>query len=141
MITVFPAKSIITMNVSMPSAEAVAVRDGKIIETGTLESLQPWLNKHDHEIDEQFKNSFIVPGLIDPHLHPSMAAVLLPTYFITAMEWKMPWGTTPATRSPTEYDERLKEALSKPTHGELFITWGHHNFVAWTYFSFSFKFH
>ncbi|MDA7602343.1 amidohydrolase [Gammaproteobacteria bacterium] len=127
MITVFPAKSIITMNASMPSAEAVAVRDGKIIETGTLESLQPWLSKHDHEIDEQFKNSFIVPGLIDPHLHPSMAAVLLPTYFITAMEWKMPWGTTPATRSPAEYDERLKEALSKPTHGELFITWGHHN--------------
>lgn len=127
MITVFPAKSIITMNASMPRAEAVAVRDGKILETGTLESLKPWLSKHDHEIDEQFKNSFIVPGLIDPHLHPSMAAVLLPTFFITAMEWKMPWGTTPATRTPAEYDERLKEALSKPTHGELFITWGHHN--------------
>ena len=127
MITVFPAKSIITMNASMPRAEAVAVRDGKILETGTLESLQPWLSKHDHKIDEQFKNSFIVPGLIDPHLHPSMAAVLLPTYFITAMEWKMPWGTTPATRSPAEYDKRLKEAISKPTHGELFITWGHHN--------------
>ena len=126
MITVFPAKSIITMNASMPRAEAVAVRDGKILETGTLESLQPWLGKHDHKIDEQFQNSFIVPGLIDPHLHPSMAAVLLPTYFITAMEWKMPWGTTPATRSAAEYDERLKEALSKPTHGELFITWGHH---------------
>jgi len=127
MITVFPAKTIITMNASMPRAEAVAVRDGKILETGTLESLQPWLGKHDHKIDEQFQNSFIVPGLIDPHLHPSMAAVLLPTYFITAMEWKMPWGTTPATRSPAEYDERLKEAISKPTHGELFITWGHHN--------------
>lgn len=127
MITVFPAKSIITMNASMPRAEAVAVRNGKILETGTLESLKPWLNKYDHEIDEQFKNSFIVPGLIDPHLHPSMAAVLLPTFFITAMEWKMPWGTTPATRTPAEYDERLKEALTKPTHGELFITWGHHN--------------
>ena len=127
MITVYSAKSIITMNASMPRAEAVAVRDGRIIETGTLESLQPWLSKHDHKIDEQFKNSFLVPGLIDPHLHPSMAAVLLPTYFITAMEWKMPWGTTPATRSAAEYDERLKEALSKPTHGELFITWGHHN--------------
>ncbi|HIE48741.1 MAG TPA: amidohydrolase [Gammaproteobacteria bacterium] len=126
MITVFLAKSIITMNASMPRAEAVAVRDGKILETGTLESLQPWLSKYDHKIDEQFKNSFIIPGLIDPHLHPSMAAVLLPTYFITAMEWKMPWGTTPATRSAAEYDERLKEALSTPTHGELFITWGHH---------------
>ena len=127
MITVYIAKSIITMNASMPRAEAVAVRDGKILETGTLESLQPWLSRHDHKIDEQFKDSFIVPGLIDPHLHPSMAAVLLPTYFITAMEWKMPWGTTPATRSAVEYDERLKEALSKPTHGEMFITWGHHN--------------
>ncbi len=126
MITVFLAKSIITMNASMPRAEAVAVRDGRIIEVGTLESLQPWLSKYDHKIDEQFKNSFIIPGLIDPHLHPSMAAVLLPTYFITAMEWKMPWGTTPATRSAAEYDERLKEALSTPTHGELFITWGHH---------------
>ena len=127
MITVFLAKSIITMNASMPRAKAVAVRDGKILETGTLESLQPWLSKYNHKIDKQFKDSFIVPGLIDPHLHPSMAAVLLPTYFITAMEWKMPWGTTPATRSAVEYDERLKEALSKPTHGELFITWGHHN--------------
>ena len=127
MITVYTAKSIITMNASMPRAEAVAVRDGKILETGTLESLKPWLNKHDYEIDEQFNNSFIVPGLIDPHLHPSMAAVLLPTFFITAMEWRMPWGTTPATRTPAEYDERLKEALTKPTHGELFITWGHHN--------------
>ena len=39
MITVFLARSIITMIASMPSAEAVAVRDEKIIEIVTLESL------------------------------------------------------------------------------------------------------
>ena len=86
MIRVYTAKSVITMNASMPRAQAVAIRDGIILETGTLESMQPWLSKFEYEIDDQFKESIIVPGLIDPHLHPSMAAVLLPTHFITAME-------------------------------------------------------
>jgi predicted amidohydrolase YtcJ len=127
MITVYIAKSIITMNASMPRAQAVAIRDGAILETGTLESMQPWLSKFKYEIDDQFKESIIVPGLIDPHLHPSMAAVLLPTHFITAMEWKFPWGTTPATTSAQEFDKRLAKAISKPTHKDLFITWGHHD--------------
>ena len=127
MIRVYTAKSVITMNASMPRAQAVAIRDGIILETGTLESMQPWLSKFEYEIDDQFKESIIVPGLIDPHLHPSMAAVLLPTHFITAMEWKFPWGTTPATTSAEKFDERLAEAISKPTHKDLFITWGHHD--------------
>ena len=86
MIEIFKAKSVITVNPSMPRAEAVAVRDGLILEAGTLETLQPWLVNNEYSINEQFKDSIIVPGLIDPHLHPSMAAVLLPTFFITAME-------------------------------------------------------
>ena len=39
MITVFLAKSIITMIATIPSAKAEAVRDENIIEIGTLESL------------------------------------------------------------------------------------------------------
>ena len=126
MIEIFKAKSVITVNPSMPRAEAVAVRDGLILEAGTLETLQPWLVNNEYSINEQFKDSIIVPGLIDPHLHPSMAAVLLPTFFITAMEWKLPWGTTPATKTPEAYDEALKRACTNPTHKDLFITWGHH---------------
>ncbi len=127
MIKVYKAKSIITMNPSLPRADAVAVRDGLILETGSVDSMKPWLENNDYEIDEQFKDSIIVPGLIDPHLHPSMAAVLLPTFFITAMEWRFPWGDTPATTSPEDYDKRLKEALTNPTHKDIFITWGHHD--------------
>jgi predicted amidohydrolase YtcJ len=126
-ITVFIAKTVITMNQSLPKTNAIAVRDGQIIETGSLESMQPWLSQNNYTVNDQFKNSIIVPGLIDPHLHPSMAAVLLPMHFITAMEWKMPWRTIPATTSEEEFDQRLKEAMVDPTHEELFITWGHHN--------------
>ena len=125
-IKVFTAKSIITMNPSQPRTNAVAVRNGQILETGTLESMQPWLSRNNHVIDDQFTDSIIVPGLIDPHLHPSMAAVLLPMHFITAMEWRMPWGTIPATTSEDQFDQRLTEAMVNPTHQELFITWGHH---------------
>lgn len=126
MIEIFKAKSVITVNPSLPRTEVIAVRDGRIIETGSLESLKPWLKNNEFTIHDDFEESIIVPGLIDPHLHPSMAAVLLPTYFITAMEWKFPWGLTKATTTPESYDKALLEACSTPTHKDLFITWGHH---------------
>ncbi len=44
-ITVFTARSVRTMEPSMPTAEAVAVRDGRIVEVGTLETLRPWLDR------------------------------------------------------------------------------------------------
>ena len=100
MIEIFKAKSVITVNPSLPRTEVIAVRDGRIIETGSLESLKPWLKNNEFTIHNDFEESIIVPGLIDPHLHPSMAAVLLPTYFITAMEWKFPWGLTKALVRP-----------------------------------------
>ena len=32
------------------------------------------------------------PGFIDPHLHPSMAALILIMDFITPFDWDFPWG-------------------------------------------------
>ena len=100
MLTLYPARSIITMNDSMPRASAVLVRDGLIIEVGERENMQPWLDRGEYQVDEQFSDKVICPGFIDPHLHPSMAAVLLPMEFVTAMRWKLPWGTVEPTTSP-----------------------------------------
>ena len=83
-ITVFTAKRIHTMSDSAPEASAVAVCDGIILEAGTLESLKPWLDSHPHEIDTRFADKILMPGFIDPHLHPFIGAVLLPSTFITA---------------------------------------------------------
>ncbi len=55
-LTVFVAKEIVTMNASMPTATAVAVRDDRIVEMGSLASLQPWLTMHDYEIDDTFRD-------------------------------------------------------------------------------------
>jgi predicted amidohydrolase YtcJ len=126
MIEVFTAKKIITMNDAWPTGTAVAVRDGVILEVGSIESLQPWLSKHEHFINHSFADQILMPGLIDPHLHPVMAAVLLPMQFITALEWKFPWETVPATATPEAYITKLKENHKSLPEGESFFTWGYH---------------
>ena len=126
-ITVFTAAKIHTMNLPMPNATAVAVRDGMIIEVGTLETLRPWLDAHPHRIDDRFLDNILLPGFIDPHLHPSMAAILLPMHFITAMEWRLPDRVVPPVRGHNAYFDRLKEienSLSDPI--EPLMTWGYH---------------
>ena len=137
-ITVFTARAIHTMEPSLPEAHAIAVRqteDGQaqILEVGTLESLQPWLTRHPHTIDTRFADKVLLPGFIDPHLHPSMAAVILPMQFITALPWDLPWETVPATKTHEAYLERLTELTTELTTeliqeaaSEPFFTWGYH---------------
>lgn len=124
--TVFTARLVRTMEPSMPTAEAVAVRDGQIVEVGSLETMRPWLSAYDHEIDDTFRDHVIMPGFIDPHLHPSMAAVLLPMHFTTAVEWDLPWGDVGAVRSREELLERIIELDAELELGEPLFAWGHH---------------
>lgn len=114
------------MEASMPTAEAVAVRDGRIVEVGTLDSLKPWLDRYDHVIDDTFADHVIMPGLIDPHLHPSMAAVLLPMEFTSAVEWDLPWEDVGAVRTKVEFLDRLIELNQRLDPDQPLIAWGHH---------------
>ncbi len=126
-IRVYTARSIITMNASLPRASAIAVRDGHIVEVGSIEDMQPWLSKHEHVLDSRFENNIIVPGLIDPHLHPAMAAVILPMEFVTAMEWRFPWGTVTPTTTAEGFDSRIGELAAAHTGDDPLIIWGHHD--------------
>ena len=126
-ITVFTAKAIRTMNPSLPLATAVAVRDGQIIEVGSLETLKPWLEAHPHKIERLFENHVLMPGFIDPHLHPSLAAILLPCHFITAMEWKLPDRVSTPVHGHNAYLDRLKQIEETLADAkEPLITWGYH---------------
>ena len=122
---VYTARKIHTMEPSQPVGQAIAVRDGTILEVGTLESLTPWLERFPHKIDTTFEDKIILPGFIDPHLHPSMASVILPMQFITALEWKLPWGTSPAVGSREAYLEALASHAGE-ANDEPFFTWGYH---------------
>ena len=126
-ITVFTARKIVTMVPSQPEATAVAVQDGKIVEVGSLETMRPWLEARPHEIDNRFKDHVLMPGFIDPHLHPSMAAILLPCHFITAMEWRLPDRTSPPVVTHEDYLKRLSGIEAGIANSdEVLVTWGFH---------------
>ena len=99
-LTVFRARRIITMDPSLPIATAVAVRDDRIVAVGTMETLQPWLTAHDYEIDDSFLDKVLLPGLIDPHLHPGLGASLLAKNEIIAEDAVMNAETLPAVVMP-----------------------------------------
>ncbi|WP_158969511.1 amidohydrolase [Chachezhania sediminis] len=126
-ITVFTARKIITMNDPMPEGTAVAVRDGRIVEVGTFETLKPWLDSHEHVVDDRFRDHVLMPGFIDPHLHPTLGATLMTTHFITAMEWKLPDRICAAVTSEEAYLARLTEIVEGDgKEDEIVVTWGFH---------------
>ena len=125
-ITVFTARRVRTMEPALPLAEAVAVRGGRVVEVGSIETMRPLLEAHEHVIDDTFRDLVIMPGFIDPHLHPSMAAVLLPMHFVTSVGWQLPWGDTQPIRSGRALVERLCELDDDLAPGEPLFAWGHH---------------
>ncbi len=124
---VYKARSVITMDDSLPRAEAVAVADGWIVAVGSVQSMQPWLQSRRHVIDERFADKVITPGLIDNHLHPQLAALLLNTHWITPHEWDLPGWSVPRTRGHDEYLRVLQHAVDdSPVDDAPFVTWGYH---------------
>lgn len=107
-LTVFIARGVRTMEPTSPTATAVAVRNGLIAEVGTLESLRPWLDHHPHVIDDRFADAHLLPGFVDPHVHPSLMAALLAVDWITPEPWNLPGGAVPATLTHDDFIDRLR---------------------------------
>ncbi len=65
---IFSGGDIITLNDAMPSAQAIAVKDGKIIAVGTIDAIQEqYSGKQTEQIDLQGQT--LMPSFIDAHSH------------------------------------------------------------------------
>jgi predicted amidohydrolase YtcJ len=79
--TVFTGGAIITANDDQPFAEAVAIKDGKILAVGTLKSISDF--QGDETVTVDLKGRTLSPGFVDGHAHvaqfglQAMAANLL----------------------------------------------------------------
>ncbi len=124
-ITVFTAKKIVTMDPTRPTATAVAVRDGMILGVGSLQDLKPWLKDKSYNVDTQFSTQVLLPGLIDPHMHPMLGAIAFQTVWITPEPWNVMGHKTPATIGEKAYRAALKTAFSERNkEAPIFMTWG-----------------
>ena len=126
-VKVFEAARIVTLEPSQPSARFVAVADGMILSVAdSLAELEPWTRGRTVHLDRRFAGQVLMPGFIDPHIHPMQASVMLNLPFIAPDDWKLPSGFSAGVRTPEGYRQRLVQALAGST-ASPFITWGYHD--------------
>lgn len=112
-VTVYTARKVRTMDPGRPEVEAVAVLDGKVLSTGTLDSMQPWLSHYDVTVDDTFKDKMIMPGFIEPHSHCWMSAGMMALPFVGPLAWPGPKGMNPPIETLDGIIHYLKELDAK----------------------------
>jgi predicted amidohydrolase YtcJ len=115
------------MEPALPEATAVAVEDGKILAVGSLENLSPLIATRGARIDRQFEDSVITPGFIDPHVHPTLPAVLTQFPFLAPDDWYLPTGDFPGATTPEGYRSALQNLVDKHDDASVpFVAFGYH---------------
>ena len=125
-VRVFVARRIITMEPERPSATAVAIQGGRIVVLGSLAEVQSQLGQISFELDERFAEKVLLPGFIDPHLHPSLAGTILPLEIVSAMEWVTPSGHSQVVRGREAFLARLAELENERDEDGWLLVWGYH---------------
>lgn len=125
-VTVYTAKKVKTMDPGRPEVEAVAVLDGKVLSTGTMDSMQPWLEHYDVTVDDRFKDKIIMPGFIEPHSHCWMSAGFMALPFVGPLAWPSPTGMNQPIETIDAIVDYLKELDAKEKDLQKpILAWGY----------------
>lgn len=126
-ITVFVAKKIYTMDPGWPEATAVAVRDGKILSVGTLDSLKPWLKTGTYTINRSFKDKILLPGFIEPHTHILLGGTMISAPLISYLPVANPYGPAfPGLKTWPAIEKQLKTYVkAAKSADETVYAWGY----------------
>eukprot|EP00659_Diplonema_papillatum_P022383 gene22383-34276_t len=117
-IDIYIAKTIITMDDSMPEATAVAVGNGRIVSVGTLESMEPWMAGRNYTVHRTFEDKVIVPGFIEPHLHPLAGGAALSLPLLSYTDQENPFGADHVGLTTVEaVKEKIKATLTALQNG------------------------
>ena len=124
--TLYYGGDILTMDGDKPSyVEAVIVKDGKIIYAGKKANAVN--NYSGKTVTVDLKGKTMMPGFIEPHVHPSIAAIILGGDIVAPHDWDVPDGLKKGVSGHKAYLARLKESIEKygKKDSVLFI-WGYH---------------
>ncbi|WP_374818859.1 amidohydrolase [Brucella grignonensis] len=124
-ITVYLARKVITMDPGRPEATAIAVMDGKIVSVGSLATMQPWLKRNSHTIDDTFSDKVVMPGFIDPHTHLGMSGSYLTLNYLGPVDSPGPDGMNAALLDRKAVAQRLRELVAaNPDPARPLVAWG-----------------
>ena len=121
--TIYSGGDIITMSgSSLEYAEAVVVDEGSIVFVGTRAEANKNYPKSKHRL---LNGRTMMPGFIEPHVHASLAATILPNEIIAPYDWVLPGETKKGVTGHDAYRQRLTESVAeKASADEIFFRMG-----------------
>jgi predicted amidohydrolase YtcJ len=124
--TLYYGGPIITMEGDGPDyVEAVVTRAGKIIYAGKKSAAASQFSGNTAVVNLQGKT--MLPGFIEPHVHPSIAALILSGDIIAPHDWHVPEGVKKGVEGHDAYIARLKQSIDqRGKKGEVLFVWGYH---------------
>lgn len=125
-VTLYHNGTVLTMASDKPSiVEALVEDSGKIVFVGTLSEAKKLAGSKAVEFD--LAGATLMPGFIEPHLHPSLAAIMLQNEIIAPYDWKLPSGVKKGVSGEANYRERITQSIKENANpGELYFIWGFH---------------
>jgi len=99
--------SVLTMNPSVPHAQAIAAKEGKIVYVGTSSGVKRWIGEKTKTID--LKSKTVVPGFTDSHMH------------MISLGHPFPWLDLRYVSSVKEIQSRVKAKVQENRKGKWIL--------------------
>ena len=125
-VKIFIAKDIITLNKNNDSVEAIATQGSKIIKVGSKEELTSIYP--DATLISDYEKAIIVPGFIEHHIHPFLAAVTMNSEILAIEDWQLPSKTSKGVRDRSSYLLNLSKIEENHPENQSLISWGFHHY-------------
>lgn len=120
------AKEVVTLDENYPYANAIYIKKNKIQSVGTKKEL---VRKYpDIFIDTSYEQNIVVPGFIEHHIHPLLAAITMNSEIIAIEDWNISSNTTVGVRNRNDYLKRLKKVELAKDNNEPLVSWGFHHY-------------
>lgn len=124
---IFTAQNIITLDALHPSADAVAVREGRIVAVGNLQTLNTQFPQA--VTDTGFEGKTLVPGLIDPHVHMILGAMMYAKPFAPPWDVQTPTGIVKGLPDRAAFLEGIAKIEVENAGTAPLVIYGYHNLV------------
>ncbi|KZX53523.1 metal-dependent hydrolase [Halioglobus sp. HI00S01] len=106
-------------------AAAVVEKNGSIVFIGELDEAKKHAGSDAAYVD--LAGATLMPGFIEPHLHPSLAAVMLQNEIIAPYDWKLPSGVKRGVTGQEGFRRRITESIAENAQpDEIYFIWGFH---------------
>ena len=116
---------ILSMNGNSPEyLESVVVNEGYIVFTGNRSEAE---RRYEIANPINLQGKTLIPGFIEPHLHPSLAAFMLKNEIVAPYDWSIPSGLKKGIQSTDGYREMISKSIKEnAVENDIYFIWGYH---------------